>query len=94
MASLNSAYHTQHMEGAEHRKKATENKLPPQLAVRDISALAGGSGIGIAAGQAASRTSGGMATEALAMLSDKRVAQNKKQKYITSRGMKHNSAIW
>ena len=60
---------------------------------REISALAGGSGIGTTAGRAASRTSEGMATEASAMLSDKRMAQNKKQKYITSRGMKHKSAI-
>ena len=61
---------------------------------REISALAGSSGIGTTAGQAASRTSEGMATEASPMLSDKRMAQNKKQKCITSQGMKHKSSIW
>ena len=54
---------------------------------------AGGSGRGIAARQVGFRTSAGMAIAALTMLSDERTAQNNKRRYMTSRGMKHKTAI-
>ena len=54
---------------------------------------AGGSGRGIAAGQAGFRTSAGMAIAASTTLNNERTAQNKKRRYMTSRGMKHKTAI-
>ena len=54
---------------------------------------AGGSGRGIAARQVGFRTSAGLAIAALTMLSDERTAQNNKRRYMTSRGMKHKTAI-
>ena len=94
MASINSAQHTQHMEGAEHRRKSERKQTTSSAGSAALSPLAGGSGRGIAAGRVAFRTSAGRVTEALAMLSDERTAQNKKRRYMTSRGMKLKTAIW
>ena len=81
------------MEGAKHQRKSERKQTTSSVGSAALSPLAGGSGRGIAAGRAASRTSGGMATAALAMLRDEKTAQNKKPKYMTSRGMKHKTAI-
>ena len=85
MASINSAQHTQHMEGAEHQRKSERKQTTSSVGSAALSPLAGGSGRGIAAGRAVFRTSAGRVKEALAMLSDKRAAQNKKRWYMTSR---------
>ena len=76
------------MEGAKHQRKSTTSSVGSA----GLSPQAGGSGRGIAAGRAASRTSGGMATAASAMLRDERTAQNKKPKYMTSWGMKRKNS--
>ena len=81
------------MEGAKHQRKSERKQTTSSVGSAGLSPQAGGSGGGIAAGRAASRTSGGMATAASAMLRDQRTAQNKKPKYMTSRGMKHKTAI-
>ena len=81
------------MEGAKHQRKSERKQTSSSAGSAALSPLAGGSGRSIAAGRAASRTSGGMATAASAMLRDERTAQNKKLKYMTSRGMKHKTAI-
>ena len=94
MASINSAQHTQHMEGAKHQRKSKRKQTTSSAGSAALSPLARGSGRGIAAGRAAFRTSAGRVTEALAMLSDERTAQNKKRRYMTSRGMKLKTAIW
>ena len=57
------------MEGAEHRRKSERKQTTLSAGRAGLSPLTG-----------TSRTSGGMATEASAMLSDERMAQNKKQK--------------
>ena len=57
------------MEGAEHRRKSERKQTTFSAGSAGLSPLTG-----------ISRTSGGMATEASAMFSDKRMAQNKKQK--------------
>ena len=57
------------MEGAEHRRKSERKQTTFSAGSAGLSPLTG-----------TSRTSGGMATEASAMLSDERMAQNKKQK--------------
>ena len=81
------------MEGAKHQKKSGRKQTTSSVGSAALSPQAGGSCGGIAAGRAASRTSGGMATAASAMLRDQRTAQNKKPKYMTSQGMKHKTAI-
>ena len=93
MASINSAQHTQHMEGAEHQRKSERKQTTSSAGSAALSPLARGSGRGIAAGRAAFRTSAGRVTEALAMLSEERTAKNKKRRYMTSRGMKLKAAI-
>ena len=93
MASINSAQHTQHMEGAEHQRKSERKQATSSAGSAALSPLARGSGRGIAAGRAAFRTSAGRMTEALAMLSEERTAKNKKRRYMTSRGMKLKAAI-
>ena len=93
MASINSAQHTQHMEGAEHQTKSERKQTTSSAGSAALSPLARGSGRGIAAGRAALRTSAGRVTEALAMLSEERTAKNKKRRYMTSRGMKLKAAI-
>ena len=93
MASINSAQHTQHKERAAHQRKSERKQTTSSVGSAALSPLAGGSGRGIAAGRAGFRTSAGSVTEALAMLSDKRAAQNKKRWYMTSRGMKLKTAI-
>ena len=75
------------MEGANHQRKSERKQTTSSVGSAGLSSLARGSGRGIAAGRAASRTSGGMATAASTMLRDERMAQNKKPKYITSRGI-------
>ena len=80
------------MEGAEHQRKSERKQTTSSAGSAALSPLAGGSGRGIAAGRAASRTSAGMATAVSAMFRDERTAQ-KKPKYMTSRGMKHKTAI-
>ena len=80
MASINSAQHTQHMEGAEHQRKSERKQTTSSVGSAALSPLAGGSGRRIAAERAAFRTSTGRVTEALAMLSNERTAQNKKRK--------------
>ena len=92
-ASINSAQQTKHMEGAEHQRKSERKQTTSSVGSAALSPLAGGSGRGIAAGRAAFRTSAGIVTEALAMLSDKRTTQNKKRRYMTSRGMRLKTAI-
>ena len=57
------------MEEAEHRRKSERKQTTFSAGSAGLSPLTG-----------ISRTSGGMATEASAMFSDKRMAQNKKQK--------------
>ena len=81
------------MEGAKHQRKSERKQTTSSVGSAGLSPQAGGSGGGIAAWRAASRTSGGMATAASAMLRDQTTAQNKKPKYMTSRGMKHKTAI-
>ena len=81
------------MEGAKHQRKSERKQTTSSVGSEGLSPQAGGSGRGIAAGRAASRTSGGMATAASAMLRDERTAQNKKPMYMTSWGMKHKTAI-
>ena len=49
MASINSAQHTQHMEGAEHRRKSERKQTTSSVGSAALSPLAGGSGRGIAA---------------------------------------------
>ena len=93
MASINSAQHTQHMEGAEHWRKSERKQTTSSAGSAALSPLVGCSGRGMAAGRAAFRTSAGIVTEALGMLSDERTAQNKKQRYMTSWGMKLKTAI-
>ena len=93
MASINSAQHTQHMEGAEHQRKSERKQTTSSAGSAALSPLARGSGRDIAAGRAAFRTSAGRVTEALAMLSEERTAKNKKRRYMTSRGMKLKAAI-
>ena len=84
MASINSAQHTQHMEGAEHQRKSERKQTTSSAGSAALSPLARGSGRDIAAGRV---------TEALAMLSEERTAKNKKRRYMTSRGMKLKAAI-
>ena len=67
------------MERAAHQRKSERKQTTSSVGSVGLSRLAGCSGRGIAAGPAASRRSGGMATAALAMLSDRRTAQNKKE---------------
>ena len=67
------------MERAAHQRKSERKQTTSSVGSVGLSPLGGCSGRGIAAGRAASRTSGGMATAALAMLSDERTAQNKKE---------------
>ena len=78
MASINSAQHTQHMEGAEHQRKSERKQTTSSAGSAALSPL-GGSGRGIAAGRAAFRTSAGRVTEALAMLSEERTAKKKNE---------------
>ena len=74
-------------------KKSERKQTTSSAGSAALSPLAGGSGRGIAAMRAAFRTSAGRVTEALAMLSDERTAQNKTRWYMTSRGMKLKTAI-
>ena len=67
------------MERAAHQRKSERKQTTSSVGSAALSPLAGCSGRGIAARRGASRTSGGMATAALAMLSDRRTAQNKKE---------------
>ena len=66
------------MEGAKHHRKSERKQTTSSVGSVGLSPQAEGSGRGIAAGRAASRTSGGMATAASAMLRDKRTAQKTK----------------
>ena len=52
MASINSAQHTQHMEGAEHQRKSERKQTTSSVGSAALSPLAGGSGRGIAASRA------------------------------------------
>ena len=67
------------MERAAHQRNSERKQTTSSVGSVGLSPLAGCSGRGIAARRAASRTWGGMATAALAMLSDERTAQNKKE---------------
>ena len=67
------------MERAAHQRKSERKQTTSSARSVGLSPLAGCSGRGIAARRAAFRTSGGMATAALAVLSDETTAQNKKE---------------